>query len=129
MAASASFQVDDIREVFASDLATFIADTRTRLARFVTPEGTLEELTEPARNAHSMKGVAAMVGAWGLSWLGEDFESLYDVARSFFNSERDRANDIANFILTTLPRWEEMARLTLANDLESALAIYRSIRF
>ncbi len=128
MAIQTSFTVDDIREVFQTDLRGFVSDTREHLGKFVSPQGAKDHLELPSRNAHSMKGVAAMVGAWGLSHLGEDLESLYEVARSFWHSEPERARGIAGLVMAMLPQWEEMSRLTLSNQLEDAYELYRQIR-
>ena len=122
------FSVDDIRDVFTADLENFISATKRQLGRYLSPEGAVQDFTECARNAHSMKGVAAMVHAWGLAHFGEDLESLYELAESLHNSERDRARGIAGFINEVIPQWEAMSHLTLNNQLADAYAIYRNVR-
>ena len=122
------FSVDDIKDVFKADLDSFIHGTREQLDRYLSPEGAVEDFVVCARNAHSMKGVAAMVHAWGLAHFGEDLESLYELAESLHNSEREQARSIAGFIHAVIPQWEEMAELTLNNRLEDALSIYHKVR-
>ena len=122
------FTVDDIKDIFKADLDSFISSTRRQLDRYLSPEGAVEDFEECARHAHSMKGVAAMVHAWGLSHFGDDLECLYELAESLHNSERERARGIAGFIHALIPHWEEMAEMTLDNRLEAALEVYRKIR-
>jgi chemosensory pili system protein ChpA (sensor histidine kinase/response regulator) len=122
------FSVDDIKDVFKADLESFINVTRQQLDRYLSPEGEVDVFIHCARNAHSMKGVAAMVHAWGLSHFGEDLESLYELAESLHNSERDRAKSIAGFVNAVIPEWEEMANLTLNNRLDEAYEIYKRVR-
>jgi chemosensory pili system protein ChpA (sensor histidine kinase/response regulator) len=124
------FCVDDIRDVFRSDIEGYIAVTRENLGRYAASFGAAEcgDFDQPCVGAHAMKGVGAMVQAWGLSYLGEDLETLYDLARSFHHGEPERARQIAVFVLELLPRWEMMLLLTLGGDLDGAEAVYREIR-
>lgn len=122
------FSVDDIREVFSADLADFTAATRQGLDRYLAPGGACEDLETATVCTHAIKGVAAMVGAWGLSYLCEDFEVLYEVLGSLHRSEPDSAREMAAFILEHTPDAELLARLTLAGELEEAHEIYQRIR-
>ncbi|HEX8313106.1 MAG TPA: Hpt domain-containing protein [Chthoniobacteraceae bacterium] len=122
------FSVDDIHEVFRKDLADFTAATRQGLTRYCAPGGVLDDVQTAAVCTHAIKGVSAMVGAWGLSYLCEDFEVLYEVLGSLHRSEPDSAREMALFILESAPATEQMARLTLAGQLEEAHDIYRRIR-
>ena len=122
------FSVDDIRDVFRSDLETFIHSTRQQLDRYLSPEGASEDFAECSRSAHSMKGVAAMVHAWGLAHFGEDLECLYQLAESLHDTQREQSRGIAGLIHAVIPQWEEMAQLTLEDRLDDAYSIYLRLR-
>ena len=122
------FSVDDIRDVFRSDLETFIHSTRQQLDRYLSPEGASEDFAECSRSAHSMKGVAAMVHAWGLAHFGEDLECLYQLAESLHVTQREQSRGIAGLIHAVIPQWEEMAQLTLEDRLDEAYSIYLRLR-
>ncbi|MEZ0295639.1 MAG: Hpt domain-containing protein, partial [Candidatus Methylacidiphilales bacterium] len=73
-----TFTIDDIREVFVQDMERFLLETTVFLqtARHVPP--TAERLSHALLQAHSMKGVCAMVSAWGLCWWAQDMEHLLE---------------------------------------------------
>jgi len=123
-----AFSIADIRDVFRVELETYIASTSEQLGLYLAPEGTITHLDSPAVHAHTMKGVAATVRAWGLAWLGEDLDALYDLARSFHHSEPERAREIVGFIHQTVPHWQEMARLSLEGQLDEAFVRYGILR-
>lgn len=120
--------MDDIRDIFRGELETYIGITREHLDRYLSPEGSAAHLDSPAVYAHAMKGVAASVNAWGLAWLGEDFDALYDLARSLHQNEPERARHIVGFIHESIPHWKEMAKLSLDGELDAAFARYREVR-
>ena len=62
------FKISDIQDAFADDIQRFLDETRGHLGLLIarSPESQ-HSLDEAARYAHTLKGLAATVEAWGLA--------------------------------------------------------------
>ena len=89
---------EDIAPVFEKDLERIRNATSIALERMLVSEDPVEgtaALEVAARHAHTLKGLAAMVGATGLARWGHDLERLWEVAPTFLHSAREKAVPIA----------------------------------
>src|SRR5215208_8164304 len=96
-----AFQItSDVRAIFRTDIERFLHDTHRAMERLLAdpcPVIGAEALSEAGRHAHTLKGLAAMVGAEGISRWGADLERLWEVAASFLQSSRGRAVEVVLF--------------------------------
>ncbi len=123
------FKISDIQEIFVSDVERFHSLTQnhvTHLLSETTPSQ--ESLDDALRQCHTLKGLAATVEAWGLSCLGADLEKLLELAGSWMNNEREKANGIFEFILDHMQDWYVMNQFTCMDMLPQAWDIYLGLR-
>ena len=123
------FKISDIQDLFAADLERFVAQTRTHVTYLVNePTPPQDSLDEALRQAHTLKGLAATVRAWGLSCWGADLERLLELSQTFLATDRKSADAIFNFILEQLDNWEVMNQFSLADLLPQAWDHYLGLR-
>lgn len=122
------FSLDDIRDQFGADLEGFIAVTRLNLEYYLSPGGSASDIEMAKLQVRTMRFVASLVQAWGLAWLGEDLEIMYDIARSCHDSDPQMAQEVVVQISCCIPEWQQVGKLILAGDELEAIATYRSIR-
>lgn len=123
------FKISDIQEMFVSDVERFHNLTQQNVRDLLdaaTPSQ--ESLDEALRQCHTLKGLAGSVEAWGLSCLGSDFERLLELAGSWMGTERERANQIFEFILEHLQDWYVMNQFSCMEMLPQAWDIYQGLR-
>ena len=124
-----SFKISDIRDLFAADLERFVSISRAQIARLLAEDpAPREALDEVIRQAHTLKGLAGTVQAWGLARWGEDLETLMELAETFLATDRDRADQIFNFFLQHLDGWHVMNQFTLAELFPQAWEHYLGLR-
>lgn len=100
------FKISDIQELFATDVERFHSLTHAHVTELLTQTPPPPEaLDEALRQAHTLKGLAATVEAWGLSCLGADLEKLLELAGSWMPNEPEKARAIFEFILEHLQDW------------------------
>lgn len=123
------FKISDIQELFTSDVERFHSLTLTHITQLLSqtppPQESLEEVL---RQTHTMKGLAATVHAWGLSCLGADFEKLLEAAGSWLHNDRERADEVFQFILDHQQDWFLMNQFTCMEMLPQAWDIYQGLR-
>lgn len=123
------FKISDIQELFTADVERFHHLTQTHLAQLLTQTSSAQEsLDEALRQTHTMKGLAATVHAWGLSGLGADYEKLLEVAGSWLQSDRAKADEIFQFIRDREQDWFIMNQFTCMDMLPQAWDIYLGLR-
>jgi len=123
------FKISDIQELFTADVERFLSLTCTHVTELMSqtppPQASLEEAL---RQTHTLKGLAATVEAWGLSCLGADFEALLEVAASWLQTDREKANQVFQFILDHQQDWFVMNQFTCMDMLPQAWDIYQGLR-
>ncbi|HEX5218925.1 MAG TPA: response regulator [Verrucomicrobiae bacterium] len=146
------FKISDIQEIFTSDVERFHSLTQQYVAQLLqggngesanrgdgdvadSPSrpladslSTQEALDEALRQCHTLKGLAATVEAWGLSCLGADFEKLLELAGSWVHNEREKANEVFQFILDHMQDWFVMNQFTCMDMLGQAWDVYQGLR-
>src|SRR5262245_52287497 len=123
------FRIRDFEAAFASDLQRFVDETRGHLGLLIagSPESQVS-LDEVKRYAHTLKGLAATVEAWGLSNWGADLEKLFEVAGTFLGSSQDKAEEIFRFVIQHMESWHVMNKFTLAEQFGPAFEYYQGLR-
>jgi len=123
------FKISDIQEMFVSDVERFHNLTQQHVRDLLDAAAPSQEsLDEALRQCHTLKGLAGSVEAWGLSCLGADFERLLELAGSWMGTERERANQIFEFILEHLQDWFVMNQFSCMDMLPQAWDIYQGLR-
>ena len=123
------FKISDIQELFATDVERFHSLTQAHVTELLTQAPPPQEaLDEALRQAHTLKGLAATVEAWGLSRLGADLEKLLELAGSWMHNEPEKAKAIFEFILEHLQDWFVMNQFTCMDMLPQAWDIYQGLR-
>jgi chemotaxis protein histidine kinase CheA len=146
------FKISDIQEIFTSDVERFHGLTQQYVSQLLTGgngetgiwrdgaeagsatgQGAVsaqerEALEEALRQCHTLKGLAATVEAWGLSCLGADFERLLELAGSWLYGEREKANEVFQFILDHMEDWYVMNQFTCGEMLPQAWDVYQGLR-
>lgn len=123
------FKISDIQELFTTDVERFHSVTQTHVTQLLTQTPPpAESLDEALRQTHTMKGLAATVHAWGLACLGADFEKLLEVAGSWLQNDREKANEIFQFIRDREQDWFIINQFTCMDMLPQAWDIYQGLR-
>src|SRR6187399_1053038 len=123
------FKISDIQEIFTSDVERFHSLTQQYVSQLLNePTVSQEALDDALRQCHTLKGLAATVEAWGLSCLGGDFEKLLEVASSWVHNEREKANEVFQFILDHMQDWYVMNQFTCMDMLPQAWDVYQGLR-
>jgi chemosensory pili system protein ChpA (sensor histidine kinase/response regulator) len=123
------FKISDIQEIFTSDVERFHSLTQQYVTQLLNePAVSQETLDDALRQCHTLKGLAATVQAWGLSCLGADFEKLLELAGSWVQHDRDKANEVFQFILDHMQDWFVMNQFTCMDMLGQAWDVYQGLR-
>lgn len=123
------FKISDIQAIIEKDFQKFRDETRGHLglliARSPHSRDSLEAVT---RYAHTLKGLAATVEAWGLSNWGADLEKLFELAGTYLNSAEDKAEEIFRFVMQNMEAWSVMNALSLSEQFTPAWDYYQGLR-
>ena len=123
------FKISDIQDIFAGDIQKFRDETRGHLGLLIARSPhSQESLAEVIRYAHTLKGLAATVEAWGLSNWGADLEKLFELAGTYLNSAQDQAEEIFRFVMGNMETWSVMNAFTLAEQFDPAWDYYQGLR-
>jgi chemosensory pili system protein ChpA (sensor histidine kinase/response regulator) len=123
------FKISDIQAVIAADFQKFRDETRGHLGLLIAQSPhSQESLAEVIRYAHTLKGLAATVEAWGLSNWGADLEKLFELAGTYFHSAHDKAEEIFRFVMKNMEAWSVMNAFSLAEQFEPAWDYYQGLR-
>jgi len=123
------FKISDIQEIFTSDVERFHSLTQQYVSQLLDePTVAQEALDEALRQCHTLKGLAATVQAWGLACLGGDYEKLLEVASSWVQHEREKANEVFQFMLDHMQDWYVMNQFTCMDMLPQAWDVYQGLR-
>lgn len=123
------FKISDIQELFTSDVERFHQLTQTHVTELLTQTPPPQDsLDEALRQTHTLKGLAATVQAWGLAGLGTDFEKLLEVAGTWMHTDREKANQVFQFIIDRQQDWFVMNQFTCMDMLPEAWDIYQGMR-
>jgi chemosensory pili system protein ChpA (sensor histidine kinase/response regulator) len=123
------FKISDIQEIFVSDVERFHTLTQQHVTRLLngTPPPQ-ESLDEALRQCHTLKGLAGTVQAWGLACLGADLEKLLELAGSWMQNDREKADGVFEFILDHMQDWYVMNQFSCMEMLPQAWDIYQGLR-
>lgn len=123
------FKISDIQEIFVSDVERFHSLTQHHVSQLLNEATPSQDaLDEALRQCHTLKGLAATVEAWGLAGLGADLEKLLELAGSWMQGERAKANEVFEFILDHMQDWYVMNQFTCMDMLPQAWDVYRGLR-
>lgn len=123
------FKISDIQAIIEKDLQKFRDETRGHLGLLIarSPHSG-ESLDEVIRYAHTLKGLAATVEAWGLANWGADLEKLFELAGTYRNSAEDKAEEIFRFVVQNMEAWSVMNALSLSEQFDPAWECYQGLR-
>ena len=120
------FKISDIQEIFTSDVERFHSLTQQYVSQLLDePTVSQEALDDALRQCHTLKGLAATVQAWGLACLGGDYEKLLEVASSWVQHEREKANEVFQFMLDHMQDWYVMNQFNCIDILPQACDVYQ----
>ena len=123
------FKISDIQELFTSDVERFHSLTLTHVTALLEQTSSPEEaLAEALRQTHSLKGLAATVQARGLACLGADLEKLLEASGSWMQNDREKADEVFQFILDHQEDWFVMNQFTCMDMMPQAWDVYRGLR-
>jgi len=123
------FKISDIQAIIAADFQKFRDETRGHLGLLIARSPHAQEsLAEIIRYAHTLKGLAATVEAWGLSNWGADIENLFELAGTYLNTAEDKAEEIFRFVMSNMEAWSVMNAFSLAEQFEPAWDYYQGLR-
>lgn len=123
------FKISDIQAIIAADFQKFRDETRGHLGLLIARSPhSQESLAEVLRYAHTLKGLAATVEAWGLSNWGADLEKLFELSGTYMNTAQDKAEEIFRFVMQNMEAWSVMNAFSLSEQFAPAWDYYEGLR-
>ncbi len=128
MADGGNFELRSVRREMGEDIRRYSREIREALDKLGAGGSYAENLSDIARCAHSVRGVASLVGAWALVFWCEDLEKLARWASLHHERQPERCDMVIAYLRQTREAMENIGARTLDNDLDGALDIYSATR-
>jgi len=115
-------------ELLATELERCCNQTQVHVAELVTGGALEQPLPEALRETQTLHALATSIQAWGLAGLSADFNKLLEVAGAESSTDREKANEIFQFILDRQQDWFVMNQFTSMEMFSEAWDIYQGLR-